>query len=84
MTLRNFKFQLVNGEDGTKMEKKNILNNSMKKGKMMVSLFIGMKMELRRGNGIIEMGKKMGRLKFGLQMGRSLKKQHIKEGKKTD
>ena len=81
-TLMNFRFRLVNGEDGTKMEKKNILSNSMKKEKMMAFLLIGTKMELRLANGIIKMDKKMGHLKYGLKMERSRKKRHIKEGKK--
>ena len=55
MILKNFRFLLVNGEDGTKMERKNILNNLIKKGKMTVYLLIGTKMELRLENGIIKM-----------------------------
>ena len=55
MTLKNFMFPQVNGEDGTKMERKNILNNLIKKGKMTVYLLIGTKMELRLENGIIKM-----------------------------
>ena len=55
MTLKNFMFPQVNGEDGMKMEIKNILNNLIKKGKMTVYLLIGTKMELRLENGIIKM-----------------------------
>ena len=82
MTLKNFMFPLVNGEDGTKMERKNILNNSIKKGKMMAFLLFGTKMELRLENGIIKMDKKMGHLKYGLAMGKSRKKRYKKKGKK--
>ena len=53
MRLKSFKSRLENGEDGMKMERKNMLNNLTKKVKMMGFLFIGMKMELRLGNGII-------------------------------
>ena len=82
MTLKSFMFPLVNGEDGTKMERKNILNNSIKKGKMMAFLLFGTKMELRLENGIIKMDKKMGHLKYGLAMEKSRKKRYIKKGKK--
>ena len=82
MTLKSFRFPLVNGEDGIKMERKNILNNSIKKGKMMAFLLFGTKMELRLENGIIKMDKKMGHLKYGLAMEKSRKKRYIKKGKK--
>ena len=82
MILKNFKYPLVNGEDGTKMERKNILNNSIEKGKMMAFLFIGTKMVLRLENGTIKMDKRMGHLKYGLEMGKSQKKRYIKKGKK--
>ena len=82
MTLRSFRFPLVNGEGGTKMERKNILSNSIKKGKMMAFLLFGTKMELRLENGIIKMDKKMGHLKYGLATEKSRKKRHIKKGKK--
>lgn len=82
MTLRSFRFQSANGEDGTKMGKKNISNNSMKKEKMMAFLSIGTKMELRQENGIIKMGKKMDHLQYGMEMVRSRKKRYIKMGKK--
>ena len=68
MKLKSFKFLLVNGGDGMKMERKNILNNSIKKGKMMAFLLFGTKMELRLENGIIKMDKKTGHLKYGLAM----------------
>ena len=58
MTLKNFRFLLVNGEDGTKMEKEYI-EQFNKKEKMMAFLLIGTKMELRLENGIIKMDKKM-------------------------
>ena len=82
MKLKSFRFPLVNGEDGMKMERKNILNNSIKKGKMMAFLLFGTKMELRLENGIIKMDKKMGHLKCGLTMEKSRKKRYIKKGKK--
>ena len=82
MTLKNFRFQQVNGEDGTKMDNQNILNNSIKKGKMMAFLLFGTKMELRLENGIIKMDKKMGHLKYGLTMEKSRKKRYIKKEKK--
>ena len=82
MILKNFRSPLVNGEDGTKMERKNILNNSIKKGKMMAFLLFGTKMELRLENGIIKMDKKMGHLKYGLATEKSRKKRYIKKGKK--
>ena len=72
----------MNGEDGTKMGNKNILSNSIKKGKMMAFLLFGTKMELRLENGIIKMDKRMGLLKYGLEMVESRKKRHIKKGKK--
>ena len=82
MTLKSFRFPLVNGEDGTKMERKNILNNSIKKGKMMAFLFIGIKMELRLESGIIKMDKKMVHLKYGMMMEKSRKKRYLKKEKK--
>ena len=82
MTLKNFRFPLVNGEDGMKMERKNILNNSIKKGKMMAFLLFGTKMELRLENGIIKKEKKMDHLQYGMEMVKSRKKRYIKKGKK--
>ena len=55
MTLKSFRFPLVNGEDGTKMGRKNILNNLIVREKMMAFLLIGTKRELRLENGIIKM-----------------------------
>ena len=49
---------------------------------MMGSLFIGMKMELRLGNGIIRMEKNMALLKYGMEMVKNLKRQHTLKGKK--
>ncbi len=49
---------------------------------MMGSLFIGMKMELRLGNGIIRMGKNMALLKYGMEMVKNLKRQNTLKGKK--
>ena len=82
MILKNFRFLLANGEDGTKMEKKNILSNSIKKGKMMAFLLIGTKMELRLESGIIKMDKKMVYLKHGMMMEKSRKKRYLEKGKK--
>ncbi len=82
MTLRSFKSRLENGEDGMKMARKNMLNISTKKVKMMGSLFIGMKMELRQGNGIIKMDKDMVLLKYGMEMVKNLKRQLILKEKK--
>ena len=53
-----------------------------KKVKMMGFLFIGMKTELRLGNGIIKMEKNMALLKYGMEMVKNLKRQHILKGKK--
>ena len=82
MTLKSFKFRLENGEGGMKMGRKNMLNILTKKVKMMGSLFIGMKMELRLMNGIINMEKNMALLKYGMKMVKNLKRQHILKGKK--
>ena len=82
MTLKSFKSRLENGEDGMKMERKSMSNILTKKVKMMGSLFIGMKMELRLGNGIIKMEKNMGLLKYGMGMVKNLKRQHILKEKK--
>ena len=49
---------------------------------MMGSLFFGMKMGLRLGNGIIRMGKNMALLKYGMIMVKDLKRQHILKVKK--
>ena len=68
MMLKSFKSLLENGEDGTTMERKNMLNILTKKVKMMGSLFIGMKMELKLGNGIIKMEKNMALIKYGMEM----------------
>ncbi len=48
----------------------------------MGSLSIGTKMELRLGNGIINMEKNMALLKYGMKMVKNLKRQHILKGKK--
>ncbi|MFL3005556.1 MAG: hypothetical protein ACJZ1R_05250 [Candidatus Neomarinimicrobiota bacterium] len=82
MTLKSFKYRLENGEDGMKMERKNMLNILTKKVKMMGFLFIGIKTDLRLGNGIIKMGKNMALLKYGMKMVKNLKRQHILKGKK--
>ena len=68
MMLKSFKYRLENGEDGMKMERKNMLKSLTKMAKMMGFLFIGMKMELRLGNGIIKMEKNMALLKYGMEM----------------
>ena len=82
MRLKSFKSRLENGEDGMKMGRKNMLNILTKKVKTMGSLFIGMKMELRPGNGIIKMEKNTALLKYGLEMVKNLRRQHILKGKK--
>ena len=82
MRLKSFKYRLENGEDGMKMGRKNMLKILMKKVKMMGSLFIGMKMELRPENGIIKMEKNTALLKYGLEMVKNLRRQHILKGKK--
>ena len=82
MMLKSFKSLLENGEDGTTMERKNMLNILTKKVKMMGSSFIGMKMELKLENGIIKMEKNMALLKYGMGMVKNLKRQHILKGKK--
>ena len=53
--LKNFRFLLESGEVGMKMERMNISKYLMKKVRIMGSLFIGMKMELKLENGIIKM-----------------------------
>ena len=82
MMSKSFKSRLENGEDGMRMERKNMLNILTKKVKMMGSLFIGMKMELKLGNGIIKMEKNMALLKYGMGMVKNIKRQHILKGKK--
>ena len=82
MMLKSFKSRLENGEDGMKMERKNMLNILTKKVKMMGSLFIGMRLELRLGNGIIKMEKNMDLLRYGMRMVKNIKRQHILQGKK--
>ena len=82
MRLKSFKSRLENGEDGMKMGRKNMLNILTKKVKTMGSLFIGMKMELRPGNGIIKMEKNTALLKYGFEMVKNLRRQRILKGKK--
>ena len=77
MMLKSFKSRLENGEDGMKMERKNMLNILTKKVKMMGFSFIGMKMGIRLGNGIIRMEKNMALFKYGMPMVKNLKRQHI-------
>ena len=82
MMLKSFKSRLENGEDGMKMERKNMLNILTKKVKMTGSLPIGMKMGLRLGSGIIKMEKDMALFKYGMAMVKNLKRQHISKEKK--
>ena len=64
------------------MGKKEYIEQFNKKGENDGIFIFGTKMELRLENGIIKMDKKMGHLKYGMEMEKSRKKRYIKKEKK--